>query len=205
MIGTPKTLKVHVSRKLGDNEFGSYGVDAELEVSLPPDANRDEAFDENDAWLTAAVGRSMAEKKASIQKMQAEAAEAKKGQTVEAEEAETKQDKPKADAKEGEELTFKCVKFTLAKLPDKKFKLELYPEIKDAPGKYPTIKFTAEREKMWDMLHDVADDYDFSDLPVEYGCEFLVHYAIGREFEIKAGEHKGEKSHYKDLLSIVAM
>jgi len=113
-------------------------------------------------------------------------------------------DAPEAD-KEGDELTFKCLKFTLAKQPDKKFRLELYPDIKGEPGKYPTIKFTAEREKMWEMLHDVADGYDFSDLPVEFACEWFVHYAIGREFEIKAGEHKGEKSHYKDLIAIKGM
>jgi len=203
MIGTPKTLKVLVSRKLGDNEYGSYGVEAELEVSLPPDANRDEAFDENDSWLTAKVGQSMAEKKASIQKMQAES---KKAVAV-SEEAETKPEK-KADAKElvpGEEHSEKVVKFTLAKRTDGKFELGLYGDYGGKPSQYPILRHVREREAMWGMLKPVLEDFDFGSLPVEFACEWLIHYAIGREFEIKQGEHKGEKSHYKDLLSIVAM
>jgi len=176
---------------MGDGDYGSFGGEWECTVNLPPNANLEEESQALFAFGKAFLGTELVDIQASLQKVRPVA-----------EEAETKQENKRT---EGAEETFKCVKFTLAKLPDKKFRLELYPEIKDAPGKFPTIKFTAEREKMWDMLHDVADDYDFSDLPVEYACVWLVHYAIGREFEIKQGEHKGEKSHYKDLLGIKGM
>ena len=188
MTGVPSSLTVRVSRKLGDGDFGSFGGEWECTIGLGPQANIEEESQALFAFGKAFLGTELADIQAGIRKPPAEEP--------------AQQDAPKAEAKEGEELTFKCLKFALAKLPDKKFRLELYPEIKGEPGKYPTIKFTAERERMWEMLHDVADGYDFSDLPVEFTCEWFVHYAIGREFEIKAGEHKGEKSHYKDLLAI---
>lgn len=196
MIGTPASLTVRVSRKLGDKDFGSYGVEAEITVNLPADAKLNEAFDAADSWLTAAVARSMADKTEEIQKARPKSEEP---------EAETKQEKPKAETKEGGEESFACAKFTLAKRPDKKFRLELYGKYGDSPSRWPIVKYTADRDRMWEMLHDVADDYDFSDMPVEYECDWLVHYAIGKEFVIAEGEHKGEKSHYKDLLGIVAM
>ena len=68
MIGTPTALSVRVSRKLNDGDYGSFEVAAELTLSLPADANLEEAFDASDAWLTAAVAGSVREKQANIAK-----------------------------------------------------------------------------------------------------------------------------------------
>ena len=205
MTGTPSSLTVRVTRKVSDSDFGSFGGEWECTVELGPKANLEEESQALFAFGRAFLGAELVDIQASLKPV---AQDAQPPAVVQQDEGlgpkPSETEKPKAD-KEGDELTFKCLKFTLAKQPDKKFRLELYPEIKDAPGKYPTIKFTAEREKMWAMLEGVADDYDFSDLPVEFACNWLVHYTIGREFEIKAGEHKGEKSHYKDLVFIKGM
>ena len=62
LIGTVTSIRVAVSRKMGDGDYGSYGVDAAVEVALPVGANVADAFDAWDAWLTASVGASMKEK-----------------------------------------------------------------------------------------------------------------------------------------------
>lgn len=107
-----------------------------------------------------------------------------------------------AKPKEGTSKTVKIVKFTLEKRPDKKFELKLYPEIKDAPGKYPEVKYVADRERMWEMLSSIAEEFDFTDLPGEFECNLTANYLIGKEFIIASGAHKGEKSNYKDLVSV---
>ena len=71
MIGTPTALSVRVSRKLSDQDFGSFEVSAELAVNLAPDADLSATFDEVDTWLTAAVAGSVREKQANIAKQQA--------------------------------------------------------------------------------------------------------------------------------------
>jgi hypothetical protein len=72
MIGTPSDLTVRVSRKLTDGEYGSFEVSAELTTNLPQGANLEEAFDGLDSWLTASVAKSVQEKRARIEKQQAE-------------------------------------------------------------------------------------------------------------------------------------
>jgi hypothetical protein len=76
MIGTPSALSVRVSRKLSDENYGSFEVSAELEVNLPADADLEMAFDSADSWLTAAVAVSVREKQANIAKRAHEAAAA---------------------------------------------------------------------------------------------------------------------------------
>ena len=51
LIGTVTSIRVAVSRKMGDGDYGSYGVDAAVEVALPVGANVADAFDAWDAWL----------------------------------------------------------------------------------------------------------------------------------------------------------
>ena len=68
MIGTPTALSVRVSRKTSDGEYGSFEGSAEVTVNLPPEVDLEQAFDASDAWLTAAVGASMAEKRGMIAK-----------------------------------------------------------------------------------------------------------------------------------------
>ena len=57
--GIPEELWVRVTRKLGDNEFGSFGTEAELKVSLSnvPDLDLTDTFLAVHAWLSAAVGK----------------------------------------------------------------------------------------------------------------------------------------------------
>ena len=64
--GVPEELWVRVSKKLSNDNYGSDGVEAELKVNLAnvKDLNLDDTFDAVDAWLTAAVARSMEAKTA---------------------------------------------------------------------------------------------------------------------------------------------
>ena len=64
--GIPTELWVRVSRKRSDDNYGSYGVEAELKINLAnvQDLNLDDTFDAVDAWLTAAVAKSMKAKTA---------------------------------------------------------------------------------------------------------------------------------------------
>ncbi len=203
MTGTISQLSVRVSRKIGDGDFGSFGGEWEATVNLPPDANLEEESQALFAFGKSFLGTELADIQASIKKSQPKALP-----PLDPGAHERPIDfppdeplRPKKDTEEGEELDFVCVKFGLEKTPDKKYKLQLYPKIGDGAGKFPTIKYTAERERMWAMISEVADDYDFTDLPVEHPCEWLVHYKIG-----KAGTTAdGKKFNYKDLLSIVAM
>ena len=64
--GTPKSATLTVTRKMGDNNYGSFGVEATLQVDVAPDANLDEVFDSMDAYLTAKVGRSLKDKEAKV-------------------------------------------------------------------------------------------------------------------------------------------
>lgn len=66
LIGTPTSLSVRVSRRLTDGNYGSFEVSAELDVNLPPEVNLEQAFDAADAWLTASVAKSIAEKQVDI-------------------------------------------------------------------------------------------------------------------------------------------
>jgi len=187
-MGTISQLSVRVSRKIGDGDFGSFGGEWEVTVNLPPDANLEEESQALFAFGKAFLGTELADIQASIKK-------------VEKPKEEDEPLRPKKDTEEGEELDFVCVKFTLEKTPDKKYKLQLYPKIGDGAGKFPTIKYTAERERMWNMISEVADDYDFTDLPVEHACEWLVHYKIGKE----GTTADGKKFHYKDLVAVKSM
>ena len=62
--GIPEELWVRVSRKRSDDNYGSYGVEAELKINLAnvEDLNMDDTFAAVDAWLTAAVAESMKSK-----------------------------------------------------------------------------------------------------------------------------------------------
>ena len=62
--GVPEELWVRVSRKRSDDNYGSYGVEAELKINLAnvKDLNMDDTFAAVDAWLTAAVAGSMTQK-----------------------------------------------------------------------------------------------------------------------------------------------
>ena len=71
MNGTISQITVRVSRKVGDENYGSFGVEAEATESLAEGANVQEEFDALDAFLTAAVGMSVTEKKGKIAKTQA--------------------------------------------------------------------------------------------------------------------------------------
>ena len=64
--GVPEELWVRVSRKRSDANYGSYGVEAELKINLAnvQDLNLDDTFDAVEAWLTAAVAKSMKAKTA---------------------------------------------------------------------------------------------------------------------------------------------
>ena len=68
LLGVPDELWVRVTRKRGDDNYGSYGVEAELKVNLAnaEDLNLDDAFTAVDAWLTAAVAASMKAKTAEL-------------------------------------------------------------------------------------------------------------------------------------------
>jgi len=191
MTGTISQLSVRVSRKMGDGDYGSYGVEAEATENIAAGANVQEEFDALDAFLTAAVGMSMTEKKGTIEA-------AKPEKPVEATEGlgpkPTTKEKPEGLT---EEHAVKIVKATLSKRTDGKFELSLYPEIAGNPGKYPEIRYVRERDAMWEMLREVADDHDFSSLPVEFSVEWLAHYVLGKETP------KGNR--YKDLIAIKAM
>lgn len=66
LIGVPTQLSVRVSRKLGDGNFGSFEVSAELGVELQAGVDLTQAFDAADAWLTASVAKSVHEKQERI-------------------------------------------------------------------------------------------------------------------------------------------
>lgn len=71
LIGVPTKLAVRVERKQSDNDYGSYGVVAEMEVNLREGEDLHEAFDVLDRWLTVKVGASMKEKGEKIAKRNA--------------------------------------------------------------------------------------------------------------------------------------
>ena len=202
MIGTPASLTVRVSRKLGDKDFGSYGVEAEITVNLPADAPLNEAFDAADSWLTAAVARSIQDKTEEVQKGRkdiattlqesADASNEIVGKIV------AKAEGGKTEYVPGEEHSEKVVKFTLAKRTDGKFELGLYGDYGGKPSQYPILRHVREREAMWEMLKPVLEDFDFGSLPVEHPCELLAHYVIS--------DRKTPKGHfYKDLLALKGM
>ena len=67
LIGTPTELTVSISRKIWtEGTKGSLEVVAGLTVNLPPEVNLEQAFDAADAWLTASVAKSIAEKQVDI-------------------------------------------------------------------------------------------------------------------------------------------
>ena len=78
LIGTVTSIRVAVSRKMGDGDYGSYGVDAAVEVAVPVGANPQDVVDAWDAWLTVFVGTSMKEKGELVAKHKPEVAESSK-------------------------------------------------------------------------------------------------------------------------------
>lgn len=91
--------------------------------------------------------------------------------------------------------TFECPMFELARRTDGKMELRLFPLLGNGQvGQYPEVRYTAEREAMWEMLKPVLGDTELGELPVKKVCNWKVTYKLGRETP------KGGR--YKDLLGI---
>ena len=103
-------------------------------------------------------------------------------------------------ADEGDNEPIAVTKFTLAKRTDGKFQLELYKNYGATVGKYPELKYIADREHIWKMLEHVLLDENLKDLPVEYLVSWWADWKYGNEYVKK----DGTPGRYQDLVRLRA-
>ena len=104
------------------------------------------------------------------------------------------------------EIAIEVIEFGLAKRPDGKFQLELFTKLtNDKVGKYPTIRYVAEREGMWTMAGALLEPYvkQPSDLPIRAQCLWHAYYTLGRE--TGKTDSEGKPTRYKDLTRLELM
>jgi hypothetical protein len=195
--GFVSKVVVSAERKVWSDKAGSHGVSLSLEANVAKGADLDAFVGALSAYAEAYCGRGVADTMEQVRQTPDDARVA--GLLAEGNApAEAMGSPPPVTTEEVQHVSIK--KFSLMEKPGDKFELQLFPDIKGQPGKWAEIKFTANREAMWNMLRSVWDN-DWKP-PVEKEVDWVAEYKLGREYEVKQGEHKGETKRYKDLVNL---
>jgi len=193
-------VSVQYSRKVSTGDYGSEGATFGVEADTPAGADIDAVGDALYAWAKTVATRNLApDLKAHAEpQLMDEVAQAYEEAIDRVSFGPPAASTSQAPAKEEEGHT-RIARFTLIAKPDNKYLLELYPLIGDKAGKYPELKFTADKERMWAMIGDEWDDG--WKLPLDKECDWLADWVLGRE---KTGPKAKPGSRYKDLTAIHA-
>jgi len=185
-------ISVIYSRKVSTGDYGSEGATFGVEADTPAGADIDAVGDALYAWAKTVATRNLAPD------LKAHTVEAPVAVAQAVEEAFAPPATPPTPAKEEEGHT-RIARITLIAKPEGKYLLELYPKIGDQPAKYPELRFTADKERMWAMIGPEWDD-DWK-LPLDKEVDWLADWKLGRE---KTGKLAKPGSRYKDLRAIHA-
>jgi hypothetical protein len=210
MDDTPKQLgaivtkiSVTYSRKVSTGDYGSEGATFGLEADTPAGADIDAVGDALYAYAKTVATRNLAPDLKAHAKQESKFVPISLDEAMALADAESEEafgppvgGSSPAPAKEEEGHT-RIARFTLMAKPDNKYLLELYPLIGDRAGKYPELKFTADKERMWAMIGPEWDD-DWK-LPLDKEVDWLADWVLGRE---KTGPKAKPGSRYKDLVAL---
>jgi len=167
----PTEAWMQLSRKRSDGQYGSDEKLVGMKLTLTPDADLEVVWAELWDELQSELGHEVV---ATVALPAPEVEDAEALEPVE------------------------VVKFTLAKRTDGKYQLEVYQNYGAKVGKYPELKYVADREPMWNQLAKVIVDESFKDLPVEYECSWWADWKYGNEYVKK----DGTPGRYKDLVNL---
>lgn len=98
---------------------------------------------------------------------------------------------------EQEVTEFPVAKYTIAIRPDGKHQLQLFPRIKDEPGKYPEVTFVGDEGATAEMISAVVQDVP--KVPSQGLVAWTGFYKLGREY-VSSKDQKVRR--YKDLIAI---
>ena len=148
-----------------------------------PPRTSSEAFDALDATLTAKVAQSIREKEANLPQKPPEPPQTASTAFVAPEGPTGFQESD-------------IVQMTFEARADGKYQLDLYPQIGDEVGKYPEVKYVADRERMWHMISGVMGDTEIK-LPMKKDVSWVAVWKQGKA----TGKTKkdGTPGYYKDL------
>ena len=168
----PTEAWMQLSRKRSDGQYGSDEKLVGLKLTLTPDAEMEAVWAELWDELQSELGHEVVATVASGFMPAPEVEEAEEAEPME------------------------VVKFTFEAKKEDKFELGLFENFGDKPGRWATIKFTANREDMWNMIGEtIGKDYDISKLPVEYECSYWADWKHGRQ-------KKDSDKRYQDLVAL---
>lgn len=185
--------EVHVSRsrKASTGDYGSVGAEMGLTLAPAPDANIEnlvlaaEAYCDAhlNAWGTATKNGDLAPVATPAAPKSPQGPEnGPSGHAGMLEGAPTEE--------------VRIAKYVVTEEPGEKYRLELYPLIKGAPGKYPEIRMVSDKDRMWLALKPVWGDV--GKVPSERVVNWIAEWKQGREYEGK----DGTKKNYKDLVAL---
>jgi len=92
---------------------------------------------------------------------------------------------------------FPVAKYTIAIRPDGRHQLQLFPRIKDAPGKFPEVTFVGDEGATAEMISAVVQDVP--KVPSQGLVAWTGFYRLGREY---VSSKDGKTRNYKDLVAI---
>ena len=198
--GTVSKLYASHSRKASDGNYGSVGAEAGIEFQPAPDQNIDEVFAVLDAYAKARVDFAMVKdgekqyEAVSVDAMTVVTAQVYRDAILAAKPEPVRV--PDGDGV-AEVTEFPVAKYTIAIRPDGRHQLQLFPRIKDAPGKFPEVTFVGDEGATAEMISAVVQDVP--KVPSQGLVAWTGFYRLGREY-VSSKDQKTRR--YKDLVAV---